>query len=148
MISPLSDTHGWFKLAVPEPTLKNLQVQLGVHFEEVHEMLVEVSGKDERTITLLAKAEDGLLALANHLKQNTEVVVSLPDRRAVLDAVCDQLVTATGVAYMMGMDPLGGLAEVNRSNWSKFVDGKPNFNENGKILKGEGYSPPDLTPFL
>lgn len=38
--------------------------------------------------------------------------------------------------------------EVDRSNWSKFVDGKPVFNEQGKIAKPESYSPPNLVEFV
>jgi len=46
---------------------------------------------------------------------------------------------------MFELNILDGLTEVNRSNWSKFVDGKPLFDENGKIKKGPGYSKPDLS---
>ena len=69
-------------------------------------------------------------------------------RTELLDALCDQIVTAVGVAHMFGLDIEGALAEVNRSNWSKFVDGKPTFDANGKIAKPATYSKPDLTPFL
>ena len=65
-----------------------------------------------------------------------------------MDALCDQLVTICGVGYMLGFDMLGALAEVNRSNFSKFENGKPVFNEQGKIVKGKHYSKPDLKPFL
>ena len=49
---------------------------------------------------------------------------------------------------MLGMDPVGGLAEVNESNWSKFVDGEPQFDENKKIKNGPNYRKPDLSPFV
>ena len=65
-----------------------------------------------------------------------------------LDALADGIVTATGMAHMAGMDIVGALGEVNRSNWSKFEDGKPVFNENGKIAKGKDYSKPELKPYL
>ena len=35
-----------------------------------------------------------------------------------------------------------------RSNNSKFENGKPIFNEQGKIMKGKDYSEPDLAPFV
>jgi hypothetical protein len=54
----------------------------------------------------------------------------------------------TKKAHMFGLDLIGALNEVNRSNYSKFVDDKAVFNENGKIAKGPNYSKPDLTPFL
>ena len=67
--------------------------------------------------------------------------------KELLDALCDQIVTAVGVAHMFGMNIEGAMDEVNRSNFSKFVDGKPVFNEHGKIIKGPNYTPPDLTGF-
>lgn len=65
----------------------------------------------------------------------------------LLDSLCDQIVTAIGVAHMMGFDIESALNEVNRSNWSKFIDGKAVFDENGKIAKPDTYSKPDLTSF-
>ena len=69
-------------------------------------------------------------------------------RIQILDAICDQIVTAVGAAYMMGMDIEGALAEVNRSNWSKFEGGVPVFNEHGKIAKGVEYTPPELSDYI
>lgn len=46
-------------------------------------------------------------------------------------------------------DFYGAFAEVQRSNMSKLgADGKPLYNEAGKIQKGPGYSEPNLLPFL
>lgn len=39
------------------------------------------------------------------------------------------------------MNVPGALAEVNRSNYSKFEDGEPVFNENMKVMKGKDYTP-------
>lgn len=143
----LGSTYEWFLRAVPVPTNKNLHVQLGVHFEEVAEMVDELYSHDVTTAKLIAHAHEALAQLSIHLKTHDNVIC-FPDRVSTLDAICDQLVTATGVARMMHMDPVGGLFEVNRSNWSKFVNGEPQFNAQGKIMKGESYSPPNLTPFV
>jgi hypothetical protein len=59
--------------------------------------------------------------------------------------LADQIVTAVGIASMLDMDIVGALQEVNRSNYSKFVNGRAVFDENGKIKKGADYSKPDLT---
>ena len=69
-------------------------------------------------------------------------------RCELLDALVDQIVTAVGVGHMMGMDVLGALEEINRSNFSKFEDGKPVFDENGKITKGKDYVKPNLEKFV
>ena len=48
---------------------------------------------------------------------------------------------------MMGFDMVGALDEINKSNWSKFENGKPVFDENGKIKKGAEYFKPKLSKF-
>ena len=74
--------------------------------------------------------------------------LSADARAELLDDLCDQIVPAVGVAYMLGMDIEGALAEVNRSNWSKFEGGVPVFNEHGKIAKGVEYTPPELSDYI
>lgn len=133
----------WFQLAVPTPTDKNRAVQIGVHFEEVTEMLDALNAP--------AAVCDSLRTLSETLKTGMTVKLDALDeehRLELLDALCDQIVTAIGVAHMMRMNIVGALAEVNRSNYSKFVNGLPVFNEHGKIAKGPGYSKPDLRPFV
>jgi predicted HAD superfamily Cof-like phosphohydrolase len=145
----LCNTQLWFEAARPEPTRKDFNVQLGVHCEEVGEMLDEMSGQTPFCKNLIADANKAMKALASYLKTNANAVVIREENRInFLDAMVDQLVTATGSAQHLGMNPVGALGEVNRSNWSKFVDGKPIFDENGKIAKGPDYSKADLTPFV
>ena len=129
----------WFEKAKPNPTEKDLAVQVGCHFEEVVEML-ESTGDSESTLGTL---ED----LAGFYKSGCGNVTRF-DRLALLDALCDQIVTAIGIGYMAGFDMQAALAEVDRSNWSKFENGHPVFNAQGKIAKGRNYTPPDLKPAL
>jgi len=145
----LSVTLEWFKRAVPEPTSKNIHTQLGCHFEEVVEMLECINGMNSQTDGLLRDAEDAMRRLADHMK-TTDKVISIPASCHVnmLDAICDQNVTGVGVAYMLGYDIQAGMRETNTSNWSKFVDGQPIFNANGKIMKGPSYFRSDLTAFV
>lgn len=133
----------WFSRAVPNPNEKNCSVQLGVHFEEVGEMLESLGTCNFESSVL----ED----LSNDLKSGHLIVEDLKlDREELLDALCDQIVTAVGVAHMFGMDIVGALREVDRSNWSKFDEsGQPTFDENGKIAKNlETYFKPNLTAFV
>lgn len=128
----------WFRAAVPQPTGKAKAVQIGVHFEEVAEMAAAISDND------LAVRID----MSAHAYKKGSRPLGDIDRLALLDALADQIVTAVGVAHMFNMDIDGAVKEVMRANWSKFVDGKPEFDENGKIKKAAGYFPPDLTPFV
>lgn len=73
------------------------------------------------------------------------------DPVAVADAITDMLYLLTGTMVHHGIS--GGIAlklfdEVHRSNMSKLEDGKVLRREDGKILKGSQYSPPDLESIL
>ena len=145
----LLEVDDWFEEAIPAPTTKNVHTQLGCHFEEVAEMVHTLTANDLKTSLLLLKAHDALHALGNHLKASDNVVSVAPkDQVDLLDALCDQIVTAVGVGYMLKLDVPFALEEVNDSNWSKFVDGKPIFDLNGKIQKGPDYFKANLTPFI
>ena len=135
----------WFKAAKPEPTVKDVCVQIGCHYEEVAEMAdalwdKEVLESAENAADEYKDTEDCLIYFLEDLTESQRI--------QLLDAICDQIVTAVGVAYMMGMDIEGALAEVNRSNWSKFEGGVPVFNEQGKIVKGVEYTPPELSDYI
>ncbi|MFA7188482.1 MAG: nucleoside triphosphate pyrophosphohydrolase family protein [Sphaerochaetaceae bacterium] len=144
----LLDTKTWFEKAVPEPTGKNFSTQLGVHLEEVAEMLQALEGRTPAVVHLLQDAISALDTLGEQCKadQNSVDVV---DPLEMLDGICDQIVTATGVAHMLGYDVVAAMTEVNASNFSKFdAEGQPIFNENQKIMKGPNYFKPDLAPYL
>lgn len=155
----IKQIESWFKAAVPNPTDDNRRVQLGCHLEEVDEMMqvvdryMDYHGFDyctdgyENIAHKSLKYERDLLKLG-YVNGGTVKHIKIRDKTAFADALADQIVTAIGLAYMHGIDIEGALNEVNRSNWSKFVDGKPVFDENGKIKKGDDYTPPDLSDFV
>lgn len=144
---PLERTVEWFKVGRPFVDTKHFYSQIGCHFEEVVEMLDQLDGHNDLTLDLLHHAKANLSALAEAIKAQ-QCSISILDRVAFLDAITDQLVTATGVAHVAEMDVVEALREVNRSNWSKFVDGKPVYNADGKIIKGPEYSEPDLKEYI
>lgn len=142
----------WHQLARPEPDARAFSAQLGAHIEEFAEMLHALdlphNAIDGRVVyeleVLAADLKLGKLTLDPHHPRDD----SLFSREELLDSLADQVVTAAGVAHCAGMDFQGALAEVNRSNWSKFENGQPVFQPGGKIAKGQFYAPPDLTEFV
>ena len=134
----------WFKAAKPNPSTADVCVQIGCHYEEVSEMSAVLYDDVEYAIV-----DTAIMYKIKHIAYLGAVEeLSAAARVKLLDALCDQVVTAVGVAYMMGMDIEGALAEVNRSNWSKFEGGVPVFNEQGKIAKGAEYTPPELSDYI
>ena len=62
----------------------------------------------------------------------------------MVDALCDIIYVAVGAALELGLPIRLGLLEVQRSNMSKLdADGQPIVREDGKILKGPDYTPPN-----
>ena len=137
-------TQRWFKAAVPEPTIKTLSVQIGCDIEEMAEGLAA---------TQEYACSETLNQLGNFYKQNIvyggEIITGLLNDEARLidfvDAQLDKIVTSVGVLHMLGLDAEELLTRVNDSNFSKFEDGKPVFDENGKIKKGKHYEKVDLS---
>lgn len=61
----------------------------------------------------------------------------------IADAIADMIYIACGTAISYGIPLNRVFDEVHRSNMAKLVDGKVLRREDGKIMKPEGWSPPD-----
>ena len=71
------------------------------------------------------------------------------DIKEVADALTDILYVTYGAGHAFGIDLDKCFEEVQNSNMSKLgSDGKPIFNEKGKVMKGPNYFKPDLNKFL
>ena len=87
--------------------------------------------------------------LATSLKDGVlRVEVMEEFREECLDSLCDMEVTGNGVAYLAGFAKDSADLEVLAANERKLVDGKPVLKPNGKIGKPEGWTAPDLKPFV
>jgi len=72
------------------------------------------------------------------------------DRVEQLDALLDFIVVTTGAIHSGGFDGEGGWKEVMSTNFAKIdkKSGKVVKREDGKVLKPDGWTPPDLKPFV
>ena len=148
MTNTLDTVQKWHQRARPNPDDRAFDVQLGCHLEEVCEMLetllLTFPGTTFGPIRgEVSGAHFALRTLATILKDGS-ASASIIDREALLDSLADQIVTAVGVGHCAGMDVPCAAEIVDRSNWSKFVDGQPVFDANGKIAKPDTYQPPNL----
>lgn len=81
-----------------------------------------------------------------------ELIVAIANKDAVetLDALTDILVVTIGAIHSMGADGEGAWREVMATNFNK-IDrrtGKVLRRDDGKVLKPEGWEPPELAKFL
>ena len=72
------------------------------------------------------------------------------DPKECLDALIDIMVVTIGAIHSLGADGEGAWAEVMRSNLDKIdpATGRVKKREDGKVLKPEGWKPPELEQFL
>jgi len=71
------------------------------------------------------------------------------DIKEVADALTDILYVTYGAGHAFGVNLDKCFEEVQQSNMSKLgTDGKPIYNESGKVMKGPNYFKPDLSKFL
>tara|TARA_Y100000590_G_scaffold452108_1_gene594632 strand:+ start:245 stop:631 length:387 start_codon:yes stop_codon:yes gene_type:complete len=69
--------------------------------------------------------------------------------KEVADALTDILYVTYGAGCAYGIDLDKCFKEVQRANMSKLgEDGKPIYNDKGKVMKGPNYSEPNLNPFV
>ena len=69
--------------------------------------------------------------------------------KEIADALTDILYVTYGAGCAYGIDLDKCFKEVQRANMSKLGgDGKPIFNEKGKVMKGPNYKEPNLKQFI
>ena len=80
-----------------------------------------------------------------------ELKIAIDDRniKEVADALTDILYVTYGAGHSFGIDLDQCFQEVQNSNMSKLgADGKPIYNDKGKVMKGPNYFKPDLGKFV
>ena len=81
----------------------------------------------------------------NELKE----AMNKKDLTEVADALTDLLYVTYGAGHAFGIDLDKCFDEVQNSNMSKLdINGKPIYNELGKVMKGPNYFKPDLSKFI
>ncbi len=88
----------------------------------------------------------------NLIKEELDELKTAMDNKDLLevaDALTDILYVTYGAGVAFGLDLDACFNEVHNSNMSKMdINGKPIYNENGKVMKGPNYFKPNLSKFL
>ena len=90
--------------------------------------------------------------LAAHRAGIKKVLIPMENKKdlvEVADALTDILYVTYGAGHAFGINLDECFEEVQNSNMSKLDNnGKPIYNEMGKVMKGENYFKPDLSKFV
>ena len=89
------------------------------------------------------------ISLINEELEELKVAMDKKDLIEIADALTDILYVTYGAGHAFGINLDKCFKEVQNSNMSKLgIDGKPIYNELGKVMKGPNYFKPDLSKFL
>ena len=81
--------------------------------------------------------------------EELKLAIDNNDIKEVADALTDILYVTYGAGHAFGINLDKCFDEVQNSNMSKLgLDGKPIYNEKGKVMKGPNYFKPDLNKFV
>ncbi|PWF26692.1 GNAT family N-acetyltransferase [Ancrocorticia populi] len=121
----------------PNSDRERVHMRMALVAEEFSELVGAVYGYDARSLI-----EE---AFAKGVASDT----GARDTVETADALADLVYVIYGMALELGIPMRDVLAEVQASNLSKLgSDGKPIYREDGKVLKGPGFFPPDIPRVL
>ena len=97
--------------------------------------------------------EEKIVKLRYHLIKEElnelQNAIKTKDLKEIADALTDILYVTYGAGHAYGIDLDKCFKEVQKSNMSKLgEDGKPIYNEKGKVMKGSKYFEPNLRQFI
>ena len=120
------------------------------NFEKVG-LFMKTFGQEVKTSAGLStdKINSLRISLINEELEELKKAISENNIVEVADALTDILYVVYGAGHAFGINLDKCFKEVQDSNMSKLgEDGKPIYNEHGKVMKGPKYFKPDLSKFL
>ena len=120
------------------------------NFEKVG-IFMKTFGQEVKTKAELSnnKINELRISLINEELEELKKAIEDNDILEVADALTDILYVAYGAGHAFGINLDKCFNEVQESNMSKLdSDGKPIYNESGKVMKGPNYFKPKLNKFL
>ena len=120
------------------------------NFEKVG-LFMKTFGQEVKSKSELSSEKINTLriSLINEELDELKNAIDNKDILEVADALTDILYVTYGAGHAFGLDLDKCFNEIQNSNMSKLgEDGKPIYNEAGKVMKGPKYFKPDLSKFL
>ena len=114
-----------------------------IEFRNAYKIPNSLSGRTRQKNLIVEEFKEFLEA------DHNMVLMHPQDREATLKELADLIYVCAQYAENMNWDIEQALRRVHRSNMSKLDDdGNPIYREDGKVLKGPNYQPPDLSDLV
>ena len=120
------------------------------NFEKV-KIFMETFGQEVKNSSSLSseKINDLRISLIEEELDELKKAIKDNDIKEVADALTDILYVTYGAGHAFGINLDECFAEVQNSNMSKLgKDGKPIYNDSGKVMKGPNYFKPNLGKYI
>ena len=120
------------------------------NFEKVR-LFMQTYGQEVKDKAGFSNAKTNKLRIDLIKEELEELTEAMQDENLleVADALTDILYVTYGAGHAFGINLDKCFEEVQNSNMSKLgEDGKPIYNESGKVMKGPNYFKPDLSKYL
>jgi len=120
------------------------------NFEKVG-LFMRTFGQEVKITSSLSseKINNLRISLINEELEEFKEAIRNNDLKEAADALTDILYVTYGAGHAFGINLDKCFDEVQRSNMSKLgEDGKPIYNDVGKVMKGPNYFKPNLNKFL
>ena len=120
------------------------------NFEKVGKFM-ETFGQEVKSKSSLSSEKINSLRVSLIEEELEELKQAISEKNLleVADALTDLLYVTYGAGHAFGINLDKCFEEVQNSNMSKLDNnGKPIFNDNGKVMKGPKYFKPDLNKFI
>ena len=114
-----------------------------IEFRNAYKIPNSLSGRTRQKNLIVEEFKEFLEA------DHNMVLMHPQDRAATLKELADLIYVCAQYAENMNWDIEQALRRVHKSNMSKLDDdGNPIYREDGKVLKGPNYQPPDLSDLV
>lgn len=153
-ISIIRDIESWFRTIQPAPSYHDIHLQFSQLIEKNIDLLVCLQEAGE---TAHARDEIGFsVSVLDFLKrrfsstpQGIEVDINALDRASVLRALCQQILTAIGIAQALEMNIDGALQDLVACNQSQLDrTGRPVFSLQRKLVPVTDHRVPQYSAYI
>jgi len=145
----LDTIHLWFKRVHPDMSSRELDLQVAILLEEFQELLFTFELEFNREFHLDHRILADQINKISYALKEGKTSLTIKDRTKFAKESGDLVVAAMGAMTQAGINAKKVVQKIDESNWSKLdFNGKPYYDENGKVIKGKNYRAPNLLKYV